>query len=311
MADLHGRDFLSISDLSSDELTHILELTKTLKAERGQMRWRTALSGKTLAMLFMKPSTRTRVSFDVAMYELGGHSITLSPSETQLSRGETVSDTGQVLSRFVSCIMARVTSHDILVDLAQHSSVPVINGLSDLEHPCQAVTDMFTIWERKGTLKGLRIAFVGDANNVADSLMLASLALGADFSIATPKGYEPRPEILREGTGMAEKTGSSLITTDDPIEAVKDADAIYTDVWVSMGHEDEAKERARVFYPKYQVNIDLLRTASAEAIVLHCQPWHIGLEITEDVAYGPRCVAFDQAENRMHAQKAILLSLIG
>jgi len=310
MVDLRGRDLLSVSDLSSDELSRILELTKTLKAERGHAKWKAALSGRTLAMLFMKPSTRTRVSFDVAMHELGGHSITLSPSETQLSRGETVSDTGRVLSRYVSGIMARVTSHSILVDLAQHSSVPVINGLSDLEHPCQAITDVFTIWEKKRNLRGLMVAFIGDANNVANSLMLASLTLGADFSIATPKGYEPRPEVLREVAKIAEKTNSSIVTTHDPAEAVKDADVIYTDVWASMGHEKEAEERMKAFYPKYQVNRDLLRSASPDAIVLHCQPWHIGLEIAEDVAYGPQCVAFDQAENRLHIAKSLLVLIV-
>jgi ornithine carbamoyltransferase len=310
MTDLRGRDLLSVSDLSSDELLHILELTKTLKAERGHAKWKAALSGKTLAMLFMKPSTRTRVSFDVAMYELGGHSVTLSPSDTQLSRGETVSDTGSVLSRYVSGIMARVTSHSILVDLAQHSSVPVINGLSDLEHPCQAIGDVFTMLEEFGHLGGISIAYLGDGNNVANSLILASALVGMEITVATPTGFEPKQDILATATEFAHASGGEVTIVTDPLKAVSGADVVYTDVWVSMGNEDEVEARKRALAP-YQVNDGVMRAASEDAIFMHCLPAHRGEEVTDEVIDGDQSVVLQQAENRMHAQKAILLSLIG
>ena len=310
MADLRGRDLLSVSDLSSDELLRILELTKTLKGERGQDKWKGALSGKTLAMLFMKPSTRTRVSFDVAMYELGGHSITLSPSETQLSRGETVSDTGSVLSRYVSGIVARATSHSILVDLAQHSSVPVINGLSDLEHPCQAIGDVFTMLEKFGHLGGISIAYLGDGNNVANSLILASALMGMSITVATPIGFEPKQDILATATEFADASGGEVTVVSDPLKAVSGADVVYTDVWVSMGNEDEAEARKRALI-RYQVNDEVMRTASEGAIFMHCLPAHRGEEVTGGVIDGDQSAVLQQAENRMHAQKAILLSLIG
>jgi ornithine carbamoyltransferase len=310
MVDLRGRDLLSVSDLSSDELSRILELTKTLKAERGHAKWKAALSGRTLAMLFMKPSTRTRVSFDVAMHELGGHSITLSPSETQLSRGETVSDTGRVLSRYVSGIMARVTSHSILVDLAQHSSVPVINGLSDLEHPCQAIGDVFTMLEKFGHLGGISIAYLGDGNNVANSLILASALMGMSVTVATPVGFEPRQDIVATASRFAKASGGEVAVVKDPLKAVAGADIVYTDVWVSMGNEDETEARKRALAP-YQVNDQVMRAASEGAIFLHCLPAHRGEEVTDDVMDGSQSAVWQQAENRMHAQKAILLSLIG
>jgi len=310
MVDLRGRDLLSVSDLSSDELSRILELTKTLKAERGHAKWKAALSGRTLAMLFMRPSTRTRVSFDVAMHELGGHSITLSPSETQLSRGETVSDTGRVLSRYVSGIMARVTSHSILVDLAQHSSVPVINGLSDLEHPCQAIGDVFTMLEKFGHLGGISIAYLGDGNNVANSLILASALMGMSVTVATPVGFEPRQDIVATASRFAKASGGEVAVVKDPLKAVAGADIVYTDVWVSMGNEDETEARKRALAP-YQVNDQVMRAASEGAIFLHCLPAHRGEEVTDDVMDGSQSAVWQQAENRMHAQKAILLSLIG
>ncbi len=310
MVDLRGRDLLSVSDLSFDELSRILELTKTLKAERGHAKWKAALSGRTLAMLFMKPSTRTRVSFDVAMHELGGHSITLSPSETQLSRGETVSDTGRVLSRYVSGIMARVTSHSILVDLAQHSSVPVINGLSDLEHPCQAIGDVFTMLEKFGHLGGISIAYLGDGNNVANSLILASALMGMSVTVATPVGFEPRQDIVATASRFAKASGGEVAVVKDPLKAVAGADIVYTDVWVSMGNEDETEARKRALAP-YQVNDQVMRAASEGAIFLHCLPAHRGEEVTDDVMDGSQSAVWQQAENRMHAQKAILLSLIG
>jgi len=310
MADLRGKDLLSVSDLNSEELLHVLELTKTLKGERGHAKWKGALSGKTLAMLFMKPSTRTRVSFDVAMYELGGHSITLSPSETQLSRGETVSDTGSVLSRYVSGIMARVTSHSILVDLAQHSSVPVINGLSDLEHPCQAIGDVFTILEKFGYLGGVSVAYLGDGNNVANSLVLASALMGMSVTVATPEGFEPHQDILATAKRFAQASGGEVAVVNDPLKAVSGADVVYTDVWVSMGNENEAEARKRALAP-YQVNEKVMKTASEDAVFMHCLPVHREEEVTNDVIDGDQSIVLQQAENRMHAQKAILLSLMG
>jgi len=310
MSDLRGRDLLSMSDLSPEELWGILRLTKTVKAERNEDKWRGALSGKSLAMLFMKPSTRTRVSFDLAMSELGGHTLTLSPSETQMSRGETVADTARVLSRYVSAIMARVTSHGILTELAEYASVPVVNGLSDLEHPCQAVSDVFTVWETFGNLEGVNMAYLGDGNNVAVSLLLASALVGANITVATPEGLEPPSAALENARKLAAGSGSTVRLSTDPMEAVRQADVIYTDVWVSMGDESIAEGKKRLLAP-FQVNMKLMRAASRGALFMHCLPAHRGEEVTDDVMDGEQSIVFQQAENRLHAQKAILLSLLG
>lgn len=309
MPGLRGRDLLSVSDLSPEELWGILRLAKTVKAERNAEKWRGALSGRSLAMLFMKPSTRTRVSFDLAISELGGHPLSLSAAETQMSRGETASDTARVLSRYVSAIVARVTSHEILTELAEHASVPVINGLSDLEHPCQAISDVFTIWEKFGNLEGVNVVYLGDGNNVANSLLLASAMVGANITIATPEGLEPSGAVLEDARKLAVDSGSTVGLSTDPMKAVREADVIYTDVWVSMGDESAAEEKKRMLAP-FQVNGRLMRAASKGALFMHCLPAHRGEEVTDDVMDGEQSVVFQQAENRLHTQKAILLSLL-
>jgi len=309
MVDLRGRDLLSVSDLTTEELWHILRLTKTMKSERAAEKWRRTLSGRTLAMLFMKPSTRTRVSFDIAMHELGGHSLTLSPTETQLSRGETVGDTSAVLSRYVSAIVARVTSHQMLVELAAHASVPVMNGLSDLEHPCQAISDIFTIWEHFGKVKGVKVAYLGDGNNVANSLILASVLAGAEIRVATPEGFEPRNEVLEAAKSLAVVSGAKVTLSNDTAKAAAGAEVVYTDVWVSMGAEAEAERRKRALAP-FQVNEKVMRLAADNAVFMHCLPARREEEVTNDVIDGERSIVLQQAENRLHAQKALLLSLL-
>jgi len=303
------RHFLSIADFSPDEILHILELSTKLKEEWKKGGNKPILAGKTLGMIFQKPSLRTRVSFEMAMRHLGGHAIYLSPDEIQLGKRESVADVARVLSRYVDAIMARVFSHKDLEELAQYSSVPVINGLSDYSHPCQAMGDIFTILEKTGTLKGLKLAFVGDGNNVCNSLLFITSKLGIDMAVASPKGYEPRPEVVQKAMEFASRSGSKITITNDPVEAVRDADVIYTDVWTSMGQEAEAEERAKVF-PPYQVNSALVARAKPSVMVMHCLPAHRGQEITDEVADGPHSIIFDQAENRLHAQKGILAYLL-
>jgi ornithine carbamoyltransferase len=299
------KHFISIADLSAAEIWQLLNRAKELKDE-----WRAGgnqpiLKDKTLGMVFQKPSLRTRVSFDVAMLHLGGHGLYLSPNEIGLGGRESVPDVARVLSRYVDGIMARVFAHDHVVQLAHHSRVPVINGLSDYSHPCQGITDIFTIWEKLGDLKGLKLAYVGDGNNVAVSLLFAAAKLGMHFAIGTPPGYDLPAEVLALGRRFAQETGSQVVTTRDPIEAVTGADVVYTDTWTSMGQEAEQAKRAAVF-PPYQVNSGLVMRARPGAIVMHCLPAHRGQEITDEVADGPQSVIFDQAENRLHAQKGIL-----
>ncbi len=303
------KHFLSIADLSPEEISHILELSASLKEEWRKGGNKPILAGKTLGMIFQKPSLRTRVSFEMAMRHLGGHAIYLSPDEVQLGKRESVADVARVLSRYVDAIMARVFAHKDLEELARYSRVPVINGLSDYSHPCQAVGDIFTIWEKRGTIKGLKLAFVGDGNNVCNSLLFITSKLGMDMAVASPKGYEPHPEVVRKAMEFASQSGSRITITNDPAEAVRDADVIYTDVWTSMGQEAEAEERAKVF-PPYQVNSALVAKAKPEVMVMHCLPAHRGQEITDEVADGPNSVIFDQAENRLHAQKGILAYLL-
>ncbi len=303
------KHFLSIADLSPEEILHILDLAAKLKEEWKKGGNRPILAGKTLGMIFQKPSLRTRVSFEMAMRHLGGHAIYLSPDEIQLGKRESVADVARVLSRYVDAIMARVFSHRDLEELARYSSVPVINGLSDYSHPCQAMGDIFTIMEKRGTVKGLKLAFVGDGNNVCNSLLFITSKLGMDMAVASPRGYEPRPEVVRKAMEFASRSGSRITITNDPIEAVRDADVIYTDVWTSMGQEAEAEIRAKVF-PPYQVNSALVAKARPDVMVMHCLPAHRGQEITDDVADGPHSVIFDQAENRLHAQKGILAYLL-
>ena len=302
--------FLSLADLAPEELRALLDLALDLKREWQSSGNRPLLQGKTLGMVFQKPSLRTRVSFEMGMIHLGGQALYLSPNEIQLGKRESVADVARVLSRYVDGIMARVFAHDHLLELARYSRVPVINGLSDYNHPCQGFTDFFTILEKKGRLKGLKLAYVGDGNNVATSLLFGATKLGVDFAIATPEGYGLPEEVWSLGEQFAAQSGSRLLRTTDPVEAVTDADVIYTDVWTSMGQEAEMEKRLRVF-PPYQVNARLVAQAKPDVIVMHCLPAHRGQEITDEVADGPHSVLFDQAENRMHAQKAILVRLLG
>jgi len=302
-------DFISLSDAPTGELWRLLELARDLKAEWQAGGNRPLLKGKVLGMIFQKPSLRTRVSFEVGMQHLGGQALYLSPNEIGLGGRESVADVARVLSRYVNGIMARVFSHDHVVELARHSRVPVINGLSDYNHPCQAFADLFTIWEKLGRLEGVKLAYVGDGNNVATSLLIGGAKLGLDVRIGTPPGYELQDEIVGRAQGFAAGSSARLLTTHDPFAAVADADVVYTDVWTSMGQEAEKAQRMAAF-PPYQVNAHLLAGAAPGAIVMHCLPAHRGDEITDEVADGPQSALFDQAENRMHAQKAILADLL-
>ncbi len=301
------RDVISMLDLK-DDLEDVLELAAQLK--KGKYRNAEPLKNMTMAMLFEKASTRTRVSFEVGMTQLGGHAIFLSPKDMQLGRGETVADTAKVMSRYVDVIMYRAFKHEIMLELAQCSTVPVINALDDLEHPCQIMADLQTIKERKGKLDGLKLTYVGDGNNVCNSLMLGAAMTGMDFVAGCPKGYQPNLELAKKAREIAEAKGRTVSVVEDPKVAAKDADVLYTDVWVSMGEEDEAAQRERVFKP-YQINADMLSLAKDDAIVLHCMPAHRGMEISAEVFDGERSVVFDEAENRLHAQKAIILTVMG
>ncbi len=300
------KDFLAIADLSSAQFRQYLETARKLKAEWRKGGNRPILKNQVLGMVFQKPSLRTRVSFDLAMLQLGGHALYLSPNEIGLGQRESISDVARVLARYVNGIMARVFAHAHIVELAQYSSVPVINGLSDWEHPCQALADALTIVECFGKLKGRKVAFFGDGNNVARSLMYACALGAAEFWCASPEGFE------LDGTSVdkAQAMGGAVTLTHDPEAAARGADVLYTDVWASMGQEAEAADRARIF-PPYQVNAGLVALAQPKAIVMHCLPAHRGAEITDEVVDGPHSVVFDQAENRMHAQKAVLAILMG
>jgi len=295
------KDLISIADLSSKDIQGLIESAVELKGKRIG----TQLKGKTLAMIFEKPSLRTRVSFDVGMYELGGHSIYLSPAEIGLGKREPVEDVAEVLSRYVDGIMARTFAHDSIVQLAKHATVPVINGLSDEEHPCQILADLQTIYEKKGTLKGINVAYIGDANNVANSLLLACSIVGMEFWIACPAGYSPSDAILVKARGNK----GQVMITDDPKIAVQDADVIYTDVWTSMGQEDESAKRRKDF-AGYQVNSKLISAAKKDVIFMHPLPAHYGEEVAAGMLRKPQSVVFDQAENRLHMQKAILVKLM-
>jgi len=305
------KHFLSIADLTPAEFNGLLRLADTLKKEWKAGGNRPILARKTLGMVFQKASLRTRVSFDMAMLHLGGQALYLSPNEIQLGQRESVADVARVLSRYVDGIMARVYAHSDVLELAKWSSVPVINGLSDYSHPCQAMGDLFTLYEKFGNLAGLRLTFVGDgSNNVATSLMFAGAQTGMEVVVASPAAYLPKPDRVETARRLAQKTGAKIILTEDPQEAVRGAQAIYTDVWTSMGQEAETEARLKAF-PPYQVNAALVKLARPDAIVLHCLPAKRGQEITDEVADGPHSALFDQAENRMHGQKAILAHLMG
>jgi ornithine carbamoyltransferase len=303
------RDFLSIDDLSPADLTMLLDRAAELKAARGTA-GAGALAGQSVAMIFEKPSTRTRISFEVAIAELGAHALPLSSAELQLGRGETIEDTGRVLSRYVHGVVVRTFAQERLERLADAATIPVVNALSDLEHPCQALADLLTIREAKRKLKGVRLTYVGDGNNVAHSLLLAGALAGMHVAVATPPGYEPIPQIAKRAAEIAETTGGSVDVTTDAVAAVTGTDALYTDVWASMGQEREADERRLIFAP-YQLNSILFQRTADNAIVLHCLPAHRGEEITDEVIDGPASVVWDQAENRLHTQKALLEWLMG
>jgi len=299
------KDLLSIADLNRKEIEHLIEQAWRMKQEGAPP----LLSGRTLALLFEKPSLRTRVSFDLAMYQLGGHCIYLSPAEIGLGKRESAADVARVLSRYIDGIAARTFSQETLHILADHSSVPVINALSDLEHPCEALSDLLTIYEKKERLSGLTLAFIGDGNNVANSLLLCACLVGMNFHFASPPGYEIKGKVLSKGKKFAALSGSQILLTIDPYEATKDADIIYTDVWVSMGQEAEAKKRRRAF-SGYQVDNKLLSLAKRDVLFMHPLPAHHGEEISAGLLDDPRSVVFDQAENRLHLQKALLVKLL-
>ncbi len=303
-----NKDFITIHDLSRYEFHELMDLTKDIKDDPEKYRKR--LKNQILAMVFEKPSLRTRMTFEVGMIELGGKAIYLSPNEVQVGKRETVEDIAHNLERWVDGIMIRTFAHDNILRLAKAASIPVINALTDLLHPCQAMADFFTLIEHKGGLNKVKLAWSGDGNNVCHSLMLAAAKAGAAFAAAVPQGYEPDPEIVRWAREDGRETGFELLITHDPAEAVAGADAIYADVWTSMGQEAEKDERLRIFSP-YQVNDALMAKAKPDAVFMHCLPAHRGEEVTASVFDSPRSIVFDQAENRLHAQKAIMLTLMG
>ena len=302
---LKGRSFTRVADWSREELLEVLDLADELKRlQRGDEEHH-LLPGRTLGMIFQKPSTRTRVSFEVGIYQLGGTGLYLSAGDLQLGRGETIRDTAVVLSRYLDAIMIRTFAQSDVEELAENATIPVINGLTDSSHPCQALADVMTIRERFGRLEGLKVVYLGDGNNVCASLMVASAKLGMDFVAATPPGYRPDDEVVK----IARAAGGSVELVDDPAGAVEGADVLYTDVWTSMGQEDERKQRLRDL-AGFGIDGELVTRAAPEAIVLHCLPAHYGEEITEDVLYGPQSAVWDEAENRLHAQKALMALVI-
>lgn len=306
---LKGKSFISIHDFSSADIEYILEVGAEIKKLQKKGIPHPYLAGKTLGMIFQKSSTRTRVAFEVGMYQLGGHALFLSSRDIQVGRGETIKDTAQVLGRMLDGIMIRTFSHDEVIELAEWSGIPVINGLTDLLHPTQVIGDLMTIKENKGSLQGLKLAYIGDGNNVAHSLLFGGAKTGMNVVIAAPKGFGPDEEILKMARQDAEATGAKLWVVEDPEEAVQGADILYTDVWASMGQEEEAAEKEQKFL-RYQINQALLNKAKADAIVLHCLPAKRGKEITDEVIDGSHSRVFDEAENRLHAHKAIMAVLM-
>ncbi|MDQ1147336.1 ornithine carbamoyltransferase [Bacillus sp. SORGH_AS 510] len=307
---LKGKDFLQLSDFTTDEILYLLNDALELKQMQNQGTPQPFLNGKVLGMIFEKSSTRTRVSFEVGMLQLGGHAIFLSSKDIQLGRGESISDTAKVLSRYVDGIMIRTFSHDSVKELAEHATVPVINGLTDLQHPTQVLADLLTILEHKGKLAGLKLCYIGDGNNnMAHSLMEGAVKVGMDVSIASPPGYLPDGKITEAAIKAGSQTGCSVVITNDPFEAIKEADVVVTDVWTSMGQEEETEKRLKAF-EGYQVNDELCKLAKSDYIFLHCLPAHREEEVTGDIIDGTHSVVFDEAENRLHAQKAILKLLL-
>jgi len=302
------KDFLSIHDLSLYEFSRVLDLAADLK--KRPQKYRRALEGKILAMIFQKPSLRTRMTFEAGMLQLGGEAIYLAPSDIQMGSREGAYDIGKNLERWVDGIMIRTFGHQIAVDLAQSTRIPVINALTDLSHPCQGMADIFTLREHKGTLAGLKLAYVGDGNNVCHSLLLAAARAGMTMAVGTPPGYEPNPRMVQMAREDGQGTGFKAVLTTSPAEAVKDADAVYTDVWASMGQEAEKEKRAKIFAP-FQVNAALMSQAKKDAVFMHCLPAHRGEEVTDEVIDSPNSIVYDQAENRLHVQKVILNLLMG
>lgn len=304
------KDVLSIADLSAKEINAILALAGKLKRDQKSGNARPLLRGKTLGMIFQKPSTRTRVSFEVGMYQLGGDAVYLSASDIQLSRGETIEDTAKTLSLYLDCIMARVYDHKDVQTLADYASIPVINGLSDAFHPCQILADLMTIQEHKKKLKGLSLAWLGDGDNVCNDLLLGCAKTGISMTAACPKGYEPLEAVVRMAKAEGKKTGADIAITEDPAAAAKDADIVVTDTFVSIGKEGERATREAAFLPKYQVNADTMKLAAKDAIFMHCLPAKRGVEVTAGVIDGKSSVVWPEAENRLHVQKALLYILM-
>lgn len=303
------KDLISLHDLTGNQILGLLDLAQKLKAELKSGISHPILKGKTLGMIFCKSSTRTRVSFEVGMKQLGGYPLFLSSSDIQLGRGESIYDTSKVLSRYLDGIMIRTYEHSDVLELAKHSSIPIINGLTDLLHPCQILADLQTAHEHFGKLKGLKMAYIGDGNNIAHSLLFGCAKVGMDISIATPAGYECDTQIVNQAKDDAKTSGSNILITNDPIKAVNNADIIYTDTWVSMGQESEKQERIKIFKP-YQVNLELALNANPDYIFMHCLPAYRGFEVTTDIIDSSHSVIFDQAENRLHAQKAVMTTLM-
>lgn len=303
------KHLISLFDITAEEMESIFVLAAKLKKELKEETPHHLLKGKTLGMIFSKSSTRTRVSFEAGMYQLGGYPLFLNSGDIQLGRGETIYDTAQVLSRYLNGIMIRTFKHSDVEDLARYGTIPVINGLTDLMHPCQILADLFTVLEAKGRLKGLKMAYVGDGNNVANSLLHGCAKIGMDICIATPKGYGCDEGIVEEAKSDAKKSGSRLVLTEDPVEAVSGADVIYTDTWVSMGQEAEKETRVKIFMP-YQVNSKLFAYAKSDAMFLHCLPAYREYEVTGEIIDGPRSAVFEEAENRLHVQKAVMAILM-
>ena len=300
-----GKSLISLNDLAEEEFGQIFELSATLKSKLKKGIPHRMLEGKTLGMIFSKPSTRTRISFEVGIYHLGGIGMFFNQNDLQLKKSENIADTAKVLSRFLDGIMIRTFDHQDVIDLAKSASIPIINGLTDLMHPCQVLADLFTILEKKKTLKGLKLAFVGDGNNMAHSLLHGCAKVGMDISVASPVGFHPNEQIVHETMETAKSTGSKIEILVDPIKAVKDADVVYTDVWASMGQESESSKRKKIFKP-YQVNENLIKHAKSDYLFMHCLPAHRGDEVVNEVADSSNSVIFDEAENRLHVQKAIM-----
>jgi ornithine carbamoyltransferase len=304
------KDLISINDMTEKHIMSILKHTKSLKRQLKEGLQHQFLKGKTLGMIFTKSSTRTRVSFEVGMYQLGGQAIFLSSNDIQLGRGESIEDTAKVLSRYLDGIMIRTFDHQDVIDLAKYATIPVINGLTDLLHPCQILADLFTIYEVKENLKELKLAYIGDGNNVANSLLLGCSKTGVDITVATPKGFECEKEIIDKADENSKISGSKVVITHDPIEAATDADIIYTDTWVSMGMEDEKENRIKTFM-KYQVNKEMMNLAKKDSMFLHCLPAYRGYEVTDEIIDGENSYVIEEAENRLHVQKSVMVDLMG